>query len=117
MKPLSDAQIAQLTAELAQRELCRRHLLHFIRRFNVRYRPGWVHADICRRLERFSDQVEAERSPRLLLLLPPRHGKSEIASKNFPAWHLGRYSHHEIIACSYNVSLAMSFSRKVKSLI
>jgi predicted phage terminase large subunit-like protein len=32
----------------------------------------------------------------------------------FPAWHLGHNPDHEIIACSYNVSLAMSFSRKVK---
>lgn len=35
----------------------------------------------------------------------------------FPAWHLGRHPDHEFIACSYNVSLAMSFSRKVKEVI
>jgi hypothetical protein len=35
----------------------------------------------------------------------------------FPAWHLGRQPDHEIIACSYNVSLAMAFSRKVKETI
>lgn len=77
---------------------------------------GWVHEDICRRLERFSEAVEAGLSPRLMLLMPPRHGKSEIASKTFPAWHLGRYPDHEVIACSYNVSLAMGFSRKVQAL-
>lgn len=54
------------------------------------------------------------KSPRLMILMPPRHGKSELASRMFPAWHLGHYPDHEIIACSYNVSLAMSFSRKVK---
>lgn len=35
----------------------------------------------------------------------------------FPAWHLGRNPDHEIIACSYNVGLAMTFSRKVKDTI
>lgn len=75
---------------------------------------GWVHQDIARRLERFSDDVAAGLSPRLMILMPPRHGKSELASRMFPAWHLGRNPDHEIIACSYNVSLAMSFSRKVK---
>ncbi len=35
----------------------------------------------------------------------------------FPAWHLGRFPDHEVIACSYNVGLAMSFSRKVKEVI
>jgi predicted phage terminase large subunit-like protein len=52
-----------------------------------------------------------------MLLMPPRHGKSELASRMFPAWHLGRQPDHEIIACSYNVSLAMAFSRKVKETI
>lgn len=52
-----------------------------------------------------------------MILMPPRAGKSELASRMFPAWHLGRNPDHEFIACSYNVSLAMSFSRKVKDTI
>lgn len=52
-----------------------------------------------------------------MILMPPRHGKSELASRMFPAWHLGRHSDHEIIACSYNVSLAMTFSRKVQEVL
>ena len=103
--------------ELASRVLARRRLMPFIQRMNPKYLAGWVHEDICRRLERFSEAVAEGKSPRLMLLMPPRHGKSEIASKNFPAWHLGRYPDHEFIACSYNLSLAMGFSRKVKQLI
>ncbi len=103
--------------ELASRSLSKRRLLPFIQRMNPRYLAGWVHEDICRRLERFSDDVEKGLSPRLMLLMPPRHGKSEIASKTFPAWHLGRFPDHEIIACSYNVGLAMGFSRKVQALL
>lgn len=52
-----------------------------------------------------------------MLLMPPRHGKSRIASQSFPAWHLGRCPDHEIIAASYNISLSMNFSRKAKALI
>lgn len=102
---------------MASRILARRRLLPFVKRMNDRYDDGWVHRDICARLERFSDAVAAGKSPRLMLLMPPRHGKSELASKNFPAWHLGRHPDHEFIACSYNLSLAMGFSRKVKQLI
>ena len=97
--------------------LARRRLLTFTQKINPRYLPGWVHEDICRRLERFSREVEEGKSPRLMLLVPPRHGKSELASRMFPPWHLGRCPDHEFIACSYNVSLAMSFSRKVKEVI
>ena len=102
---------------MAQRVLSRRRLIPFIKRFNPKYSDGWVHQDICRRLERFSQAVAEGKSPRLMLLVPPRHGKSEIASRNFPAWHLGQYPHHEFIACSYNLSLAMDFSRKVKQIV
>ena len=97
--------------------LARRRLLEFTRKINTRYQAGWVHDDICRRLEKFSQDVAEGRSPRLMLLMPPRHGKSELASRMFPPWHLGHQPDHEIIACSYNVSLAMSFSRKVKEVI
>ena len=101
-------------AELAARILAKRRLIPFTQRINPRYDAGWVHHDIARRLERFSREVAEGKSPRLMILMPPRHGKSELASRMFPAWHLGHYPDHEIIACSYNVSLAMSFSRKVK---
>lgn len=97
--------------------MARRRLVAFTQRINPRYMAGWVHQDIARRLERFSDDVEKGLSPRLMVLMPPRHGKSELASRMFPAWHLGKYPDHEIIACSYNVGLAMTFSRKVKETI
>jgi hypothetical protein len=84
-------ELTKLKLEALQREASRRRLLPFIQRFNPQYKAGWVHKDICRRLERFSRDVAAQKSPRLMLLMPPRHGKSEIASRNFPAWHLGQY--------------------------
>lgn len=104
-------------AELAARELCRRRLLPFIQRFRPQYEAGWVHADICRRLERFVEQVERKESPRLLLMMPVRHGKSEICSRHFPAWALGRNPSWEVIAASGAQNLAMSFSRYGRDLI
>lgn len=106
-----------LKQELASRVLARRRLLHFIQRLDPTYLAGWVHKDICRRLEQFSDDVAKGLSPRLMLLMPPRHGKSRIASMTFPAWHLGRYPDHEFIAASYNVGLSMGFSRKVQGIL
>ena len=48
----------------------------FIKRFNPKYHDGWVHNDVCRRLERFSKAVAEGKSPRLMILFPPRHGKA-----------------------------------------
>lgn len=103
--------------ELATRELARRRLIEFIMEFHPRYSAGWVHRDICRRLEQFARDVAAGKSPRLMILMPPRHGKSQIASKLFPAWLLGHYNYFEVIACSYNVSLALEFSREVRDVV
>lgn len=99
---------------MADRVLARRRLLHFTKMTHPRYSAGWVHDDICRRLERFSQEVAEGKSPRLMLLMPPRHGKSELASIRFPAWHLGHYPHHELINVGYNLDLPMGFSRRVR---
>ena len=104
-------------AELALRFLTRKRLLPFVERFNPDYQAGWVHKDICQRLEQFSKDVAEKKSPRLMLFMPPRHGKSTLASVAFPAWHLGRHPQHEFISCSYSGSLAMGFSRKVRQLL
>lgn len=103
--------------ELARRVLSRRRLLPFVQRFVSNYEAGWVHKDICQRLEKFSQDVQDGKSPRLMLFVPPRHGKSEIASIRFPAWHLGHNPTHEIMVCSYSASLSMGFSRKVREML
>jgi predicted phage terminase large subunit-like protein len=108
---------AKAKAELAMRFVTRRRLLPFVERFNPDYQAGWVHKDICKRLEEFSRDVAEKKSPRLMLFMPPRHGKSTLASVAYPAWHLGRHPEHEFISCSYSGSLAMAFSRKVRGLL
>lgn len=112
-----DPKLAPLAKELASRVLARRSLLQFTKKTHPDYQAGWVHADICARLERFSRQVIEKQSPRLMLLMPPRHGKSELASIRFPAWHLGQAPDHEIINVGYNLDLPMKFSRKVREML
>lgn len=109
---VTEAEIQQRAKEeLAIRELCRRSLIDYILRFKPEYKAGWVHRVICKRLEKFLDDVANRRSPRLALFMPPRHGKSEIVSDKFPSWALGRYPHMEIMLASYALSLAVDFSR------
>lgn len=103
--------------EIRHRILCRRRLMPFIRKFRPKYLPGWVHEDICQRLEQFVKDVEDGKEPRLLLMMPPRAGKSEIGSRHFPAWVLGKHPEWEIIAASHTSSLTMSFSRYVRDLV
>ena len=54
---------------------------------------------------------------RLVIIMPPRHGKSELASIRFPAWYLGRNPDKRIIMASYADSLASTFGRQIRDLI
>jgi len=101
--------------ELARRELLRKKLLYFVHAFHPEYKAGWVHADICARLERFYEDVKAGKNPRLMLFMPPRHGKSTLASKLFPTWLLGHNPSLNIIASSYGLTLPTDFSRYVRA--
>lgn len=103
--------------ELARRELARRRYLPFVQRFNPEYIPGWVHVEICEKLEQFMRDVEAKLSPRLMIFMPPRHGKSELTSKTFASWVLGHHPTWEFIQCSYSGALANKFSRNVRGIM
>lgn len=54
---------------------------------------------------------------RLIVTMPPRHGKSEMCSKYFPAWFLNRYPERRVILCSYGDDFAAEWGRKVRDLI
>lgn len=52
-----------------------------------------------------------------MLFVPPRHGKSEEASINLPAFTLGKYPEKEIITASYSSELAQDFGYKTRNLV
>jgi predicted phage terminase large subunit-like protein len=107
----------QVEKELARRIIAQRSLIAFTKKFYPQYNPGWLHYDIARRLEKFKEDVENKLSPRLMLLVPPRHGKSELASIRAPAWMLGHHPEWEIINCGYNLDQPMKFSRKEREIV
>ena len=77
------------------------------------YIPAEHHFKICEKLE----QVAEGKIKRLMIFMPPRHGKSELASRRFPAWFLGNYPERSIIAASYNSDLAGDFGRDVRNIV
>lgn len=91
----------------------RRSLLAFTEYTLPQYQRAAHHELIAERLE----AVERGDIDRLMIFMPPRHGKSELASKRFPAWCLGRNPKRQIIAASYNSDLANDFGRYVRNII
>lgn len=54
---------------------------------------------------------------RIIISLPPRHGKSELITKNVPIWALENYGKKNVILCSYGGDLSSDFGRQVRDLI
>ncbi len=102
---IADTRLARLNAQ--------ERLIPFVCRMFPRYQVATHHELIASRLE----AVERGEIDRLLIVMPPRHGKSELASKHFPAWYLGRHSERRVIACSYAALLAYRFSRQARNLV
>ncbi len=63
------------------------------------------------------EAVERGDVRRLMVFMPPRHGKSETTTKKFPAWFLGRNPDFHVIISSYAFNLARSFSKDVRDTI
>ena len=102
------------TIEEAQRGLARKDLMSFVRRGFRGYQVGWFHEKLAAELEWFSREVAAGRSPRLIVTVPPRHGKSELVSRRWPVWHLGQHPDHEFVLASYGQNLANDMSRDAR---
>ena len=78
-----------------------------------RYEPVRHHETIAAALE----EVEKGHWQRLIISMPPRHGKSELASRRFPAWFLGRDPYRQVLFATYNAELAESFGRNVREVM
>src|ERR1043166_7650773 len=101
---------SSMTPERAAEQLLRlkdsaESLIAFTEYTFPRYRTAEHHRIIAGQLER----VERGEIYRLMLLVPPRHGKSELASIRMPAWYLGRSPATPLLLVSATEALASDF--------
>lgn len=83
---------------------------------NPKYEPNWHHERIAKELEHIL--AVGDRDYKILILsVPPRHGKSQQATIDFPAWVLGKAPDKEIITASYNTDLALVFGTQTRELV
>jgi len=80
-----------------------------------KYKPNWHHEVIAEELEKAEKGISDWKI--LILMCPPRSGKSTETTINFPAWYLGRNPDKEIITASYSSDLATDFGSKTRTLI
>lgn len=107
-----------LTPRQAVTELARRNLLDFCilmerHLIGTPFLINWHHELIAQKLE----AVERGEIKRLIITMPPRSGKSILASTAFPAWYLGRNPMGRIITASYGQDLATDFGAKTRDMV
>ena len=61
--------------------------------------------------------VASGKTRRLLINMPPRHGKSLLVSQLFPAWIMGRNPQTNMIVASYNAAKAGEYTGAIRDLV
>ena len=80
---------------------------------NPKYELEWFHKEIADHC-----QILLEgKIKNLMVFMPPQHGKSEIISRNFPAFAFGQNPDLKIVGSSYSADLAEQFSRAIQRTI
>jgi predicted phage terminase large subunit-like protein len=54
---------------------------------------------------------------RVIVQMPPRHGKSEFVSGYFPSWYLGLYPDRKVVLASYESDLAGTWGQRNRELL
>lgn len=97
----------------ARVELARRHLTHFTEVTFSNYRRTRMHDIYSGVLNQFA----LGHVSKLIVSMPPQHGKSELCSRRLPAFMLGRNPDAMVAVASYSQSFARKFGREVRRIM
>jgi len=107
------SQLTELLPEI-NKELARSFLIDFTEYTYKDYGTMWFHKYIASRLDNLLTDDNAKN---LIINLPPQHGKSELTSRRFPAFALGRNPDLKITVCAYSADLASTINRQCQRIM
>ncbi len=100
----------QEDADEQLRELASKFLIPYVEYCDPGYVASPVHHFIARRLEQ-----AAKEPTRLILTMPPQHGKSRLVAQEYASWRLGQDPKRQIVVASYGSDLSKKSSRAARS--
>jgi predicted phage terminase large subunit-like protein len=77
----------------------------------------WVPYNYLKMISHKITEAIAKGNGRIIVCLPPRHGKSELISHWIPVWFLNNWPDQSIILSSYEADFAAGWGRKVRNTI
>ncbi len=110
---------AAVATALRSRLAATRGVLNYTRLFSQKqpYDVEYFHETLAAKLDDFMKQVEHKQSPRLIVQCPPRVGKTELVSRCFPTYLLGRHPNWDIIAVTYSQDRANEVGQDVRKIV
>jgi len=108
-----DAKLRELREGEERRERITSSLVDFACHVDADYKPAWFHKFLFSKLE----QVRKREILRLIIEMPPQHGKTRSTSQIFPAFVFGHNPKEKIIAVSFDNYLTTTNNRAVQSII
>ena len=112
MQSLSQLSSAEAAEELLRRRKARRNLLPFCQ-FTY---PKYLTPPHLIALSESLEAIERGELKRLIVLMPPRHGKSELISLRFPCWYLAKHPLDYVVQAGYAESIALTHSRQARDI-
>ena len=107
-----------LARDLAIRVEAREDFYFFSRyMFKERRKYKWLHNDHHRQICDALMKVFRGETKRLIINIPPRYSKTELAVINFMAWCFGRVPDSEFIHISYSAKLAANNAAQTRNLV
>ncbi len=100
-------------AQLEAQEKAQSSFLNFCRYVWPEMIVGEHHRRIAAKL----DEVVSGKCKRLMIAMPPRHGKSQMGSYLFPAYLMGKLPKSKLIVGSHTAELAQRFGRMIRNLV
>jgi hypothetical protein len=81
------------------------------------YQLEWFHEEIANKLEQGYRRMMAGDNVRIMIFMPPRHGKSDQATQKFPSWVLGKSPATPVMVSSYSDELATDFGHNARTIM
>lgn len=110
-------------AKLAAIELLKRQARQSFLRFMQILPPATNYAfgrhtlTMCNIFTEVLNSIRNGKSRYVVVVAPPRHGKSDLTSRRFPPWYLGNNPDHEVILATYGANLAIAMSRDARRVV
>jgi len=104
-------------SEAARELLRRRHARTSVVDYARYTKRGYVPADLHFQIGQALDRVVEGDCKRLMISVPPRHGKTELSSIRLSGYFLGRYPERNIISAAYNSDRGKDVGGHVRDLM